>query len=275
VGSKGGDAPATPDYSAIAQSDTTAATLAASTSADQLAWAKQQYADNEPYTQAYMKSMTDASNANIANATAAQSRYTSEYQPVEDQFVSEATNYNSPDQAAQRAGAGEADVASQYAGQRTAALSQLESYGIDPSTTRYAALDLGTRISQAAATAAAGTTSRNQSEATGLALQSEAINIGRGYPGQVAQSYSTAQGTGGAAVGAGNSTASTYGNLMGTPTQWSQLGLAGNTNAVGALNTGFSNEFSNYEAANQIGASNASGIGQLAGAAVMAGGIAI
>ena len=272
---KGGSAPAVPDYSAIASSDTSASQLAAQTSADQLAWAKQQYADQEPYTQAYMKSMTDASNDNLANARAAQARYEGTYQPIEDQFASEATNYNSPDRTQQRAGAAEADVATQFAGQRSAALSQLESFGIDPSQTRYGALDLGTRISQAAATAAAGTTSRNQSEATGLALQSEAINIGRGYPGQVAQSYSTAQGSGGAAIGAGNTTSSTYGNLMGTPAQWSNLSLAGNAGATGALNTGFTNAFSNYQAGNEIAASNMSGIGSLAGAAVMAGGIAI
>ena len=274
MGSKG-SAPAVPDYSPIASSDAEAAKLNAQTSKDQLDWAKQQYADQEPYTQAYMKSMTDASNENLTNARADRARYESTYQPIEDQFAKEATDYNSPDRTNQRAGAAEADVSSQFAGQRSAALSQLESFGIDPSQTRYGALDLGTRISQAASTAAAGTTSRNQSEATGLALQSEAINIGRGYPGQVAQSYSTAQGSGGAAVGAGNATASTYGNLMGTPTQWSALGTNANTAAAGALNTGFNNSFQNYQAANEIGASNASGLSSLAGAAIVGGGIAI
>jgi hypothetical protein len=267
---KGSSEPTPPDYSPIAKSDLESAKLAQQTSREQLDWAKQQYADIAPYTHAYLQSMTNASDQNLTNAQKDRARYENVYQPVENQFVSEAQNYNNPEQANQRAAAAEADVASAYAGQRQAALSQLESYGIDPSQTRYGALDLGTRISQAAAQAAAGTQSRLQTQATGLALQSEAINIGRGYPGQVAQSYATAQSTGRSGLDASNNQASTYGNLMGSPTQWGGLSLAGNQQAVGALNTGFQNQFSNYQQSSNIAAQNASGIGSLVGGLGMA-----
>lgn len=268
---KSSSAPTPPDYQPIAQSDETAARLAAQTSQQQLDWAKQQYNDIAPYTKAYLQSMTSASDQNLQNAQKDRSRYENLYQPVENQFVNEAQTYNSPDQANQRAGQAEADVASAYAGQRQAALSQLESYGIDPSQTRYGALDLGTRISQAAAQAAAGTQSRQQTQATGLALQSEAINIGRGYPGQVAQSYATAQNTGQSGLNAFNNQSNTYGNLMGTATQWGNQSLAGNAGAVGAMNTGFQNQFQNYQESAQIASQNASGIGSLVGGLGMAG----
>jgi hypothetical protein len=271
---KSTSAPQAPDYSAVASSNTEAAKYAQQTSREQLDWAKQQYADTAPYTKAYMQSMTAASDQNLQNAQKAQSRYENTYQPVEDKFVDTASNYNSADRADQRAAGAEADVATKFAGQRTAALSQLESYGIDPSQTRYGALDLGTRISQAAAQASAGTQSRQQSEATGLALQSEAINIGRGYPGQVAQSYATAQNTGGAGIGAANSTTQTAANTMGTGLNWGQQGISANQGVVSALNTGFQNQFQNYQQSVNVAGQNAAGIGQLAGSAIMAGAVA-
>jgi hypothetical protein len=289
MGGGKGSAPAAPDYSPIANSDLAAAQVQAQTSKDQLDWAKQQYADQEPYTKAYMTSMTDVQNADIqaqqtqeASAAKAQQFYETNYQPLESQFAGEAGGYNAPARAAQQSAAAQADVASTFAGQRQSALSSLESYGIDPSQTRYGALDLGTRISQAAAQSAAGTQSRLNTEATGMALQGEAINIGRGYPGQIAQAYSTATGAGqgaagagGAGVGAGLNTSSTYGNMMGTPTQWGALANQSNAGAAGALNQGFQNQMSGFNANTAIAENTSSGIGSLMGAAVMAGGIAI
>jgi hypothetical protein len=229
-------------------------------------------------------------------AQQAQDYYKKTYQPLETQFAQEAQNYNTPMRADTRAAASEAEVNTAFSAQRDQALQSLEGYGIDPSQTRYGALDLGTRISQAAATAAAGTQSRLNTEATGLALQGEAINIGRGYPGQVAGAYGTAinagQGgvsagsgaagalQGGASMGAsgvqaGLNTSNTYGNMMGTPTQWAGLanqstGLAGNL-----MNTGFQNQMAGFNANAAIAQNTASGIGGLMGAGIMGGAIII
>lgn len=284
-----GSPPPAPDYTPIAQSDAAAAQLAATTSQNQLDFAKQQYADQKPYTDAYMKSMTDVSNLDIQNqkqaaaaGQQAQTFYQDTYQPIESQFAQEASGYNTPARAEQQSAAAQGDVASAFGGQRQAALQSLESYGIDPSQTRYGALDLGTRISQAAAQSAAGTQSRLNTEATGLALQGEAINIGRGYPGQVASAYSTstgagqgAAGAGGAGVGAGLNTSSTYGNMMGTPTQWAglqQSALGGQTNA---LNSGFNNQMAGYNAEVTSAGNTMSGIGGMVGAAAGVAAVAI
>jgi hypothetical protein len=282
-----GSAPSAPNYAPIAASDMQAAQLSAQTSKDQLDWAKQQYADQQPYTNAMMAAATNVQNQDIAsqqqeqaNAASAQQFYQGTYQPLEKAFVNQAENWNTPDRAAQQAGAAEADVASAFAGQRQAALSSLESYGIDPSQTRYGALDLGTRISQAAAQSAAGTQSRLNTEATGLGLEGEAINIGRGYPGQVAQAYSTATGAGQGAVGAGQAgvgaglnTSSTYGNMMGSPTQWAQLQQGALGGATNALNAGFQNQLGSFNANAAIGMNTASGIGSLVGAGIVGGAI--
>ena len=321
MGGGKGSAPTPPDYTPIAQSSLDAAKVQAQTSADQLDWAKQQYADQKPLTDAFMQSMVGVQNTDIqaqqqamasgqkvsdaelqamqtqqAQAQQAQDYYKSTYQPIESQFAATAQGYNTPQRAEQQSAAAQADVATAFSGQRQAALQSLESYGIDPSQTRYGALDLGTRISQAAAQSAAGTQSRLNTEATGLALQGEAINIGRGYPGQIAQAYSTATqagqgvgsayggaigagagaaGAGSAGIGAGLNTANTYGNMMGTPTQWSGLANQSTAQGINAYNTGFQNQMAGFNANTAIAQNQMSGIGGLAGAAIGAGAIAI
>lgn len=274
MGPKGGGGSA-PNYAPIAMSSIEAAQIQAKTSDDQLKWAKEQYADQAPYTKAFMTSMTNAQDANIQSAKDAQARLEKTYYPIEDKFAKEAQDYNTPARAAERSAAAQADVATAYAGQRQAALQSLESFGIDPSQTRYGALDLGARISQAAAQAAAGTTSRQQSEATGLALQGEAINIGRGYPGQVAQSYGTAINAGSGGVNAGLNTANTYGNLMGTPTQWGQLSNQSRQTATGALQAQGQYQLGQQQINASAAGNTMSGIGGMVGAVAGVAAIAI
>jgi exonuclease VII large subunit len=274
-GGKGGSAPPPPDYSQIAQSDTQAAQIAAQTAQNQLDWSKQQYNDMAPYTKQYMTSMANNADAATEQAQQAQQFYDQNYQPIEKQFTNQVENYMSPAQTETNEAAAEADVTSSFNSQRQNALTSLEGYGIDPSQTRYGALDLGMSVSQAAATAAAGTQSRQNTMATGLALENDAINIGRGYAGTVAQDYSTATSAGGAGVNAGLNTSATYGSMMGSPTQWQGLSNQGYNSAVGALNTGYQNELSGAELGAQEAGNTMSGIGSLAGGALAVGAIAI
>jgi len=252
-------------YYANAASSEYAANLDAQTSADQLDWAKQEYNDIAPYSKSYMQSMTDATNQEISSAKEQQSRLENIYYPIEDKFASQATNYDTPTRAAQQSAAAQADVATSYAQQRSSALQSLESYGIDPSQTRYGALDLGTRISQAASTASAGTQSRLNTEATGLALEGEAINIGRGYSSNIAQSYSTAAQTGASGISSANQTYATGSSAMGSPTQWAGLQTSNLAGANSALNSNFSNQLASYNAATSANQSTFGGIGSLVG----------
>jgi hypothetical protein len=268
-----GGAPSTPDYAYLAtyQSNLEAAKLSQQTSREQLDWAKEQYADQAPYTKAYMQSMTEQMQSNQAAAKQAQARLEGTYYPIEDKFAAQVADYNTPARAAQESAAAQADVNQAFSAQRTAALQNLESYGIDPSQTRFGALDLGARISPAAAASAAGTQARRNTETTGLALEGEAINIGRGYPGQVAQAYGTSQGAGASGVTAGLNTSSTYGSLMGTPTQWAGLQsnfLGGATNAANSYSNA---QLGSAQIAAGQSASTMQGIGGMVG---VAGGIA-
>ncbi len=267
MGSKGSSAVTVPNYQPIATASLQAATMQNATQQQQLAQAQSEYNQTEPYVQSYLGSMTANSNAQTADASAAQSEYNSVYKPIEGQFAQQASNYNSPSQANQAAGQAEGDVASQYDAARSSSLSSLESYGIDPSQTRFGALDLGTRVSQAAATAAAGTSSRINSQMEGMSLENTAINTGRGYSSAITNDYGGAASSGASGINASNNTASTYGALEDN-TNYGSLANQSLGTSSSAMNSQFSNEATYGNMLDTENAQTMQGIGSAVGGAL-------
>lgn len=223
MGGGKGQKVAAPDYAAVAQANKEGAELAATVSREQLAWAKEQYASDREVTQEFLDVMLPSMRAEAEAGVKERERYQNIFQPIEDELVREAQDYGSPERMALEAGKAQADVAQAFDAQRKGALAALESYGVDPSMARSGALDRSARISQAAASAGAANAARTQVENIGRALRGEAINIGRGYPGSIAQAYNTAQAAGGGAVNANLQTTASGANTMGTGMQWSGL----------------------------------------------------
>jgi hypothetical protein len=273
----------------MAQSSTDSAKIYADVSQQQLDWAKEQYKDQAPQTKQFMdealassKQSRAAQDEQLDNARKSQQFYESTYQPIESRLAKEATDYNSPARANQASAMAQGDVATAFSGQRAAALQTLEGFNIDPSQTRYGALDLGTRISQAAAQASAGTQSRLQSEAVGRGLETQAANMGRGYAGQVVSQYggstgagTAATGQGGAGINAGINTSNVYGSMMGNPTQWASMSNTASNSAMNATNTGYQNQMAGFNANAAIAQNTTSGIGSMVGAAAGVAAIAI
>lgn len=255
------DAPAPPNYQPIADASLAAAKVNQQTSADQLAWAKQTYADNKGLTDQVVNADVATQTQNNTNAAADRARYTSTFQPLEDQLASDASSYSSPERKDLEAGRAEASVAQQFQASRTNAARDLESFGINPSATRFAALDIGVRSQQAAATAAAGNQSNQLVDATGRALRSEAINVGRGYPGQIAGTYNTALSAGSGAVNGTLATTASGSNTMGSPVAWQGQSANNLAGATSALNTGYSNQMSQFNANQAQTNSTMGGIG--------------
>jgi len=254
-------APAAPDYSGIAAASEKSAQYSYALGKEQLAWAKDEYAQNKGLVDQVVGSSLRRQDINDSAAIADRDRYERIYQPLEDEAVNEARSYASPSRQEYEMGRASAEVASKVEGQRRAARQQLESFGLNPSDTRYAALDLGARVQGAAAQAGAANQARAQAEGVGRALRSEAVNVGRGYPGQVAGTYGTALQSGNQAVNSSLANFSSGSQAMGTPTQWQGLGnqatgIWGNT-----LNMGYQNQLAQYQANQQA----SSGIGSIMG----------
>lgn len=270
-GGKGGKAPAAPDYTPIAEADTEIAQKQYDLAQDQLDWAKDQYNTVWPYAQRYLDEQIPASEEALDYGREDRAFYEDTYRPIEEDFATRAMDYASPARTEQYAGAAMADVADSFAASRKTALSTLESYGIDPSQTRFGALDLASRTQEAAAKAAAGTQSRRSTEAIGLGLEGEAINVGRGYASDVRGSYSTSADVGKSGLAGANETTQTSGYTMGTPGSYFAGGNTSMANASSALNMGYNNTLGGAQLQYDMDKNNSLGLGNVIGGALRLG----
>lgn len=258
----GGSAPAPPDYTPIAEASKEQARLSYDISQQQLAWAKEQYNNDRGIIRQVVDTALDAQRINMDNSIKDRARYEGIFQPLENQLAQDAQSYASPERKEQEGGRAMSNVAQAFDGARTAAQQQLESYGVDPTSTRYAALDLASRTQQAAAQAAA----RNQSDlavdAQGRAMRSEAINVGRGYPAQIATQTAQTLQSGAGASGAQLAGTQSGASSMGNPTAWMGQSNAALGTWANALTQGYNGQMQQFNA-NQ---SSSSGIGSLLGA---------
>lgn len=236
---------------------------------DQLAWAREQDASNRALLDQVLGPQLQAQQDQAQWARSDRERYENVYQPLEDNLIQDFQSYGSPEQLARNRGRAMADVASSFDAQRRNALQRLEGFGVDPSQTRNAALDVAMRTQQGAAMAAAGTNATRIDEDKARALRADAINIGRGMPSQVAQSYGQSVAAGSQAMGGANSTFGTSAGAMGNPTAWGQMGQSGVQGASGITNQGFQNQMTQYNAQQAANSSMMSGIGSAVGMAAM------
>jgi hypothetical protein len=299
-----GDAPDPPDYGPIADASKESAEIAAGVAKEQLAWAKEQYGlDRQVLDQVVSRALAQQDQLSEW-AQEDRDRYKQKFQGLEDQYINEATgeaedrawrreayapledrmleearSYGTPERMEFEMGRAQADVAAQMESARRSSLSNLESFGINPSSTRYAALDRAVRTSGAAAQAGAGNMARAQTEQTaraledralnyktqqdaiGRAVSAEALNIGKGLPAQAIGAYGQALAAGNSA-GANQLAGTASGaQTMGTGAQWmglqnQALGTWGN-----ALTAGYNAQLAQYNADQN----SSSGIGSLLG----------
>jgi hypothetical protein len=247
VGKKS-DPPKAPDYGPLVQASKESAAYAYELAKKQQAWAEKTYADNKEVSDIVIDKALGALDKQEADAERARERYRGLFEPLEEQLAYDAESYASPERMEVEAGKAEADVAAQFNQARQTAQDRLEQYGVDPSQTRSGALDLGTRIAEAAAQSSAGNQARTQTENIGRALRSEAINVGRGYPGQIQASMAGAGASGNQAANTGLATTASGAQTMGTGYQWQGMGNQGIANWGNLLNQGFQNELGRFQA---------------------------
>lgn len=263
-------APPPPDYSGIANASQAAAEMSYKLGKEQLDWAKEQYAKDSELTSSIVERAVTALDENQENARKDRARYEEIYQPLEDQLAADAESYASPERMERDRGRAMGTAAQQFDQTRDAALQQLEGFGIDPSSTRYAALDIGMRAQKAASMAAAGNQSDQATEATGRALRSEAINVGRGYPGQVVNSYGQAMQQGNQATNATLAQTASGANTMGTGLQWNAAGNQSLGTWSNALTQGYNTQMQRFNANQNASSGWGSALGLVGGLATKA-----
>jgi hypothetical protein len=89
-----------------------------------------------------------------------QNRATAVFNPLEDQAVQSVQQWQTPAYANEQAGLAQADVSRKFGEAKTASDANLASLGVNPNSGRYSYVNRGLDAAQGLATAAAGTTSR-------------------------------------------------------------------------------------------------------------------
>lgn len=263
-----GRPPPAPDYSGVAAAQKESAEIAAGVSREQLAWAREQFGQNKELMERVLDVQLPIMESEAEEGRALRERYNEVFQPIEDSLISESQEYASGARSDYDAGRAMASVSQSFDAARSNALARMESYGVDPSQTRAAALDSGIRVQEAAMKAAAGTQSRLNTENTGRALRGEAINIGRGLPSNIAGAYGTAMAAGQQGMGNALQTTQSGGNTMGTGNQWfggQQQALGGWGNTIQRQHDG---QMQHFNAKQQQSASMGSALGSLTGMAL-------
>ena len=248
---------------------------------DWLAIAKEQFAvanerqeEQDKLANQVTKQQLDASKQAQGWATEDRERYKSVFQPLQDEFIDTAQNWDSAERQNKLAAEAKADVMSNAAQQRQATQRSQSAMGVSPTSGRFAGVDRAGEQATALSAASAENLSRNQVRKEGVAMKADAVNLGNGLAVNPASSL-------GLGVSAGSS-------AMGT-TSANNAQAAGNTsilqNGYNTAMNGYSNQASilNQQYGNQLNAWNAqqqasasatgglfSGLGSLAGMGLMA-----
>ena len=253
----------TPDNSGVAQAQASAqaATQEYQLGEQQLAFSQQQWAQDQPIIQQVANADTAAQTAQANFSNTLEGSYTGTTLPLEQQYAQQAQNWDTPAQEQLNSGAAQAAAGNQIDSSRTAAMSQLEQYGVDPSSTRYAALDIGTGVQKGAAEAAAGTTAIQNTKLQGMGLEQNAILAGQGVANTGVSASGVSTGAGTSASGSTTSGLNAATTAMTSPTAYYNSGAANEgvyTNAVNGFN------YAQNQAA-QISNQASAGFGSLAG----------
>lgn len=244
----------------------------AQTAANYLDFQKQQYADLKPLADklaqaqiATAEQQTAIAKENQAIAQDQTNYNNTTFRPLEKSIVEDANSYDTNAKQEELARKGMADVATAYDAQRKAALSTLASYGINPNSNRFAAINAQLAQGEAADSAGAATNARSNAEQLGYARKMDAASLGRGLASNASTSYGVALNAGNSSV-ANNSTAlattSAPGSAMGASygNYSSQLGNAANSYyGAGNLNA------TGYKINSTANAAGMAGLGSLAG----------
>jgi hypothetical protein len=253
--------PTAPDYSPIINAYNAISTHATARGDEAMAWAKDQVANNKNLIDEINTGLKDISST---FRTAGQDALAQGQGNVDDAtgyLKSQRDRYRDPAYIANEQGAAQAQVGQAFDAARNASIQELESYGVNPSATRFAGLDASARLQRAAAQASAGTGAARNAESKADAANAALLNQGN-------TDVATGQSLTGAGVAAGQ--AGVQNNLAGTASGANVLGtdLAWTGQKVGALG-GASNtmnqQFKNQAEADKASNEASSGIGSALG----------
>lgn len=201
-------------------------------------------------------------------------RYKDVFQPLQDEFVNTAKNYDSPERQAEMAAEAKADVMKSADLQGQINQRQMASMGLNPASGRFQGQVRADNLNTALASAGAQNTARQTVRDKALALKADAINIGSGLPSQSAAAAGLGLNAGNSATGNSAQANGNWRGNVGIMGQGFQGAMQGYTNQGNMLNNLYGNQVQQWSAQQQANATSAAGLGSavgtVAGAGIMA-----
>lgn len=198
-------------------------------------------------------------------------RYKDTFQPLEDDFIKEATDYASPERQERLASEAKADVMSSADQQRQITQRQMASMGLNPASGRFQGVTRSGDLTTALASAGAQNNARTAVRDKGLALKADAINMGRGLPSQASTAAGMGLSAGNMAVGNQNTANQNFYANNSVMERGFGGAMQGYANQGNILNSLYGNQVQAWSAQQQANAASAAGAGQLFGSVIGAG----
>ena len=239
----GGKAKA-PDYGPLAAASAEDARYGKQAADDQLAFAKQQYADYKPIIDQITGAQLGLMNEQLRQGQDYYNYMQQQYRPLETEMVKRAQEFNTDAYREQLAQQAAADAGLAF--QNTQAMTEraLSGMGVNPANwgSRSAASTLGL----AAQRANAMTGTRQQARATGDAMLTNAVGVGRGLVGAANGAYTMAMNAGNSASGnsmaAGNNLYGQMGQAYGLAQNGQQMQMQGLGNILSTQGSIYANQ---------------------------------
>lgn len=199
----GGKSAPAPDYGPLAQASKEAAEVQAGLGREQLAFARQQYAELSPVLRGIAAQQQAAQQEQMRQAQEYYDYQMQTYRPLEQGLVRQAQEFNTEAYRNQLAAQAAADAGRAFGATTQANQRAMASMGVNPNSGRFAGLQNQSNVALAAQRAAAMTGTRNQAQQMGYARQLDVAGLGRNLAGASTAAY-------GGAVGAGNAANAGY-----------------------------------------------------------------
>jgi hypothetical protein len=205
-------------------------------------WAQAQFAKTSQVTDQTVGNFFQVSQKMLGFSNGLTDQYNNLFAPENAQLIADANSYASPERMAVNMGMAGATQA--QAGEAALRNSErdLLSYGIDPSSGRYAALDKAGEIQNAANIAGAENMQRNADVATGQRLRSEAVQVGAQLPAAIANTANTAIQANTGASNASLANANTGANMNRLANEYMKTAMDIKLPPTGQRSTGGSNQ---------------------------------
>ena len=200
---------------------------------------QQEWGRLQEWSQQYMGQAMPAMEEAFSWASEQRDRFNEYVMPQMQSLFSEAETYASKAEEDRQHGAAVQDVKSATEAQRASQLRKLEGFGIDPSETRYQALDKTAGIAEAGMSALAANNAGERTKQIGRDLRADAINVGTGFLNDANANSQIGSSIGANAVGTAGGAAQAGAGVAGGAIPFMSGAMSGTELGAGIVDTSY------------------------------------